>query len=58
MELSSEDTLKLNVLLANTDAVRINESTMCVHGLRGDSEAKVQLNPTCKPDKYIKLVLK
>lgn len=56
MEISSEDNLKLNVLLANAEAVRINESTLCVHGLRGDDEARVQLNPTCKPDKYIKLV--
>ncbi len=56
MELSSEDNLKLNVLLANADAVRINESTLCVHGLSGTNEAKIQLNPTCKADRYIKLV--
>jgi len=56
MELSSEDNLKLNVLLANAQAVRINESTLCVHGLTATGEARIRLNPTCRADKYLTLV--
>jgi hypothetical protein len=57
MELSPEDTLRLNVLLANqVDAIRIDESRMSVHALTGRGEAKVQLNPTCRDDKYLRQV--
>ncbi len=57
MELSSEDALRLNVLLANRPlAIRINESTMTLHGLLPDGEARVQLNPTGPDEKYLKLV--
>jgi len=57
MELSSEDNLRLNVLLAqNLQAVRIDESKMVVFALTDKGEAKVPLNPNCKDEKYIKQV--
>ncbi len=57
MNLSSEDQLRLNVLVAQPlQAVRIDESRMCVHALSEKGEAKVHLNPTCKDDKYIRLI--
>ena len=57
MELSAEDNLRLNVLLAqNLQAVRIDESKMVVLALTDKGEAKVPLNPNCKDEKYIKQV--
>tara|TARA_Y100001935_G_scaffold255110_1_gene266581 strand:+ start:5447 stop:6562 length:1116 start_codon:yes stop_codon:yes gene_type:complete len=57
MELSPEDSLRLNVLLANSpQAIRINESSMVVFGLSEQGEAKVQLNPNCNDEQYIKKV--
>ena len=57
MELSNEDQLRLNVLIAQPlQAIRIDESRMCVHALSEKGEATVQLNPTCKDEKYIRLI--
>ena len=57
MELSAEDSLRINVLLAqNLQAVRIDDSKMVVYGLTEKGEAKVPLNPNCKSEKYIKAV--
>lgn len=57
MELSNEDNLRLNVLLRqNLKAVRIDESRLVVHGLTDKGEAKVTLNPTCKEERYLRLV--
>lgn len=57
MELSSQDTLRLNVLLANApQAIRINESTMTVYGLSEKGEAQIQLNPTGRDEQYLKRV--
>lgn len=57
MQLSSEDQLRLNVLVAQPlQAVRIDESRMRVHVMSEKGDATVQLNPTCKDDKYIRLV--
>ncbi len=57
MELSQEDALRLNVLMANqVEAIRIDESTMTVHGLLADKEAAVKLHPTGRPDQYLRLV--
>lgn len=57
MELSPEDSLRLNVLLANRpQAIRINESSMSVFGLSSQGEARVDLNPTCRDDQYIRHV--
>jgi hypothetical protein len=57
MELSPQDTLRLNVLLANRpQAIRINESTLTVHALSGQGEAQIQLNPTGRDEQYLKKV--
>ena len=57
MELSPEDLLRLNVLLAgNVQAIRINESTMTLYGLSPQGEAKIKLNPTCRHEQYLRLV--
>ena len=57
MELSSEDSLRLNVLLANPlQAVRIDESSMTVHALSDQGEASVKLNPRGRDDQYLKKV--
>ena len=57
MELSAEDNLRLNVLLAQElQAVRIDESKMIVYALTGKGEAKVPLNPIGKDEAYIKEV--
>ncbi len=57
MDLSAEDNLRLNVLLAqNLHAVRIDESKMVVLALTDKGEAKVPLNPNCRDEKYIKQV--
>lgn len=57
MELTAEDSLRLNVLLANPlQAVRINESSMVVHALSGEGEASVTLNPRGGDDQYLKKV--
>ena len=57
MELSSEDLLRLNVLLANDiEAIRIDEQSMTLYGLARGNEARVPLNPNCRPEKYLRLV--
>lgn len=57
MELSAEDSLRLNVLLANKlEAVRIDESQMVVHALSPEGEASVKLNPQGRDDQYLKKV--
>ena len=56
LELSSEDALRLNVLAAQANAVRIDEGKMIVYALIGDREMKVELNPTGRHDAYLKQV--
>jgi hypothetical protein len=57
MELSSEDVFRLNVLLANKPkAIRIDESKLIVYGLSDQGEAKITLNPTGRPEQYIRAV--
>lgn len=57
MELSSEDSLRLNVLLANAVAVRIDEGALLVYGLsKSGDEARIQLNPNARPDQYVRRV--
>lgn len=57
MDLSSEDALRLNVLLANRpQAIRIDESSMTLYGLSEKGEAKVALNPNCRDDLYLRKV--
>lgn len=56
-ELSAEDALRLNVLLANRlQAVRIDESSMTVLALSSRGEASVRLNPRGRDDQYLKTV--
>ncbi|QYZ65299.1 MAG: sulfur reduction protein DsrS [Gammaproteobacteria bacterium (ex Lamellibrachia satsuma)] len=54
MDLSNEDALRLNVLLATKPrAIRINESSMTLYGLSDKGEARIQLNPNCRDDQYL-----
>lgn len=56
MELSSEDSLRLHVLLKNVQAVRIDEQAMTVYGLSPKGDAKVPLRPNCRADQYLRRV--
>lgn len=57
MELSNEDNLRLNVLLAQPlRAIRINENTLTVYGLTDRGEASVVLNPTVRDEQYLRWV--
>ncbi len=57
MQLSNEDNLRLNVLLAQPlHAIRISEGTMTVYALTEKGEAKVQLNPTARDEQYLRWV--
>lgn len=57
MELSAEDSLRINVLLANKpQAIRIHESSMTLFGLSGEVESQVKLNPNCRDEQYVKRV--
>ena len=57
MQLSNEDHLRLNVLLAQSvKAIKINEGTMTVYALTDKGEARVQLNPTSRDDQYLRWV--
>ena len=57
MALSNEDSLRLNVLLAQkVSAIRIDEGKLIVYALTDKGEAKIQLNPTARNNKYIKEV--
>jgi hypothetical protein len=57
MELASEDSLRLNVLLANElEAIRIDESSMTVYGLSARGESAVRLNPNCRDEQYLRRV--
>ena len=57
MDLSAEDSLRINVLLANKpQAIRIHESSMTLFGLSGQEEVKVRLNPNCRDEQYLKRV--
>ena len=53
MQLSSEDSLRLNVLITQAEAIRIDENEMIVYGLMGEQEMRVALNPTMRADKYL-----
>ena len=57
MDLSAEDSLRINVLLANKpQAIRIHESSMTLYGLSGHEEVQVKLNPNCRDEQYLKRV--
>ena len=57
MNLSNEDSLRLHVMLRQQPrAIRIDDSKMIVHALTRQGEATITLNPTCREEKYLKLV--
>ena len=56
MELSSEDELRLHVLLVNAEAIRIDEQHMVVYGLAPDRELEVQLTAAGSQARYIQCV--
>ncbi len=57
MELTPEDRLRLNVLLASKPlAIRIDESRMRVHALSDRGEASLDLHPQGSPERYLRLV--
>ncbi len=57
MDLTPEDALRINVLLASqVQAIRIDESRMTLVALSGKGEAKIQLNPNCRDDSYLRRV--
>jgi hypothetical protein len=57
MELTPEDALRINVLLAgNLKAVRIDESKMMLHALSDRGEATIRLNTNCRDESYLKQV--
>jgi hypothetical protein len=57
MKLTPEDALRINVLLAGeVEAIRIDESRMTIHALSEKGEAKVQLNPNCRDESYLRHV--
>lgn len=57
MDLSHEDSFRLNVLLANRPlAIRIDESKLIVQGLVPQGESTVRLNPNSRPDQYLRRV--
>ncbi len=57
MDLSPEDSLRLNVLLTQgLLAVRVDESRMVVYALTERGEAKVPLHANCRDDQYIRYV--
>jgi hypothetical protein len=57
MELTPEDALRINVLLAGKlKAVRIDESKMILHALSDRGEARISLNPNCRDEAYLKRV--
>lgn len=57
MQLSNEDNLRLNILLAqDLKAIRIDESKMIVYALSSKGDAKIVLNPNCRDDSYLRMV--
>lgn len=57
MTLASQDALRINVLLANKPlAIRIHESSMTLFGLSEKGELKIELNPDCRDEQYIKKI--
>ena len=57
MDLSPEDSLRLNVLLTQgLLAVRVDESRMLVYALTERGEARVNLNPNCRNEQYVRNV--
>lgn len=57
MELTPEDSLRLNVLLASgPQAIRIDEQSMVLHALTPRGEASIPLHPSGRKEQYLRLV--
>lgn len=57
MVLAEPDLLRMNVLLTQPlQAVRINESRMCLEALTDQGEARVPLHPNTRPETYLREV--
>jgi hypothetical protein len=57
MELSSEDALRLNVLLTHSLlAVRIDEGALTLFALTDKGEARIPLHPSGRKEQYLRLV--
>ena len=57
IQLSNEDNLRLNVLLAQKPhAIRINESNMTLYSLTAKGEVSIKLNPTVNDEQYLRWV--
>lgn len=55
MQLSEEDSLRLNVLANASEAIRVDENQMAVFGL-GGGEHRVDLKPIGNTDRYLRAV--
>lgn len=56
-ELAAEDLFRLNILLTqDVKAVRIDESRSLLLALTSQGEASMPLNPTCRPERYFRLL--
>ncbi|MCB1866767.1 MAG: sulfur reduction protein DsrS [Chromatiales bacterium] len=56
-ELTSEDSFRLNVLLAAKPlAIRIHEPSMTVFGLSDQGEAQIELHPNARDEAYLRAV--
>lgn len=57
MDLSPEDSLRLNVLLCqDVKAIRINESQLILYALLNDREISIKLTANCSEGEYVKHV--
>lgn len=57
MELSAEDSLRVQVLLHNQlQSVRIDEHSMTLYALTTGGEANIPLSPNCQNDEYLKIL--
>lgn len=56
-QLAAEDGFRLQVLLTqDLKAVRLDESNLVLHALTAQGEASLPLNPTCRADRYLRVV--
>ena len=57
MPLSNEDSLRLNILCSQpVKAIRINDSSMVLTALTDKGEARIELSPNQKEDRYLREV--
>ena len=56
MDLSQEDSLRLNVLAKTSAAIRIDENQMVIFGLADNKERRIDLKPSGNADQYLRLI--